>query len=532
MEYLKLILVDDEPIILEGFTTTYPWKEMGFEVVGTYLSGELVLQNLEQTKPDVIMTDVRMKNMSGIDLMEKVNAIFPEILFVVVSAYRDFEYAQSACDLGAFSYLLKPVDQSKLLDTMSSVYQTCIEKRKSYQEKQQLVDLLRDNKNSYLAVIAERYVTGSVNETEFLHVFELLQDSIVSQNSYATLIVNLDISYRLKNEVEYETKRFTLYEYLIREVSKQANLWYFRGREGQLICLLSSELGGDLQDSMKRILKQARDLYQVEIISAISNTLQGISQLKRTYEEAVSMFEMACESGAEILIAQKDYKGLSDSNEFCKDAEIYIINAIRKNDLLQFKDAYIKYIFSLPKDNVDYIYTCIHSLALNIEILLHNTYGYTDEIKKKFQLFYQNYHEVHETKAIDLLYRIIQLIIEERVKHPQKNVKQVFADYIHQALLYIEEHISEETLSINDVANAIYLNPVYFGRVFKSSQGISFKQYVQNRRMELAKQLITERRYNLTIIGQKVGITNSSYFSQLFKQYTGVLPSEYREILS
>ena len=114
MKLLKLVIVDDEPILLHGLLETYDWQGMGYEVVGMAQSGEQAIQVIRETKPHVVLTDIRMKQITGLMVMEEIQKSGLECLFVVLSAYRDFEYAQQACDLGAFAYLLKPIDDAKL----------------------------------------------------------------------------------------------------------------------------------------------------------------------------------------------------------------------------------------------------------------------------------------------------------------------------------------------------------------------------------------------------------------------------------
>ena len=108
MRLLKLVIVDDEPILLKGLIDTYDWKSMGFEVAGSAQSGEQAIQVIQEVKPHVVLTDIRMKQITGLMVMEEIQKTDLECLFIVLSAYRDFDYAQQACDLGAFAYLLKP----------------------------------------------------------------------------------------------------------------------------------------------------------------------------------------------------------------------------------------------------------------------------------------------------------------------------------------------------------------------------------------------------------------------------------------
>lgn len=129
MELLKLVIVDDEPILLEGLLKTYDWAGMGFEVVGSARDGDQAIQVIKDKKPNVVLTDIRMKKVSGLQVMQEIEKEKIYCLFVVLSAYRDFEYAKQACDLGAFAYLLKPINDDELRQTMCGAYESCILER-------------------------------------------------------------------------------------------------------------------------------------------------------------------------------------------------------------------------------------------------------------------------------------------------------------------------------------------------------------------------------------------------------------------
>ena len=103
MKLLKLVIVDDEPILLQGLLDTYDWADMGFKVVGSAQSGEQAIEVIKETKPHVVLTDIRMKQITGLMVMEEIQKTDMDCMFIVLSAYRDFDYAQQACDLGALS---------------------------------------------------------------------------------------------------------------------------------------------------------------------------------------------------------------------------------------------------------------------------------------------------------------------------------------------------------------------------------------------------------------------------------------------
>ena len=124
MELLKLVIVDDEPILLQGLLDTYDWESMGFEVVGSAKSGVQALEVIRREQPHVVLTDIRMKQMTGLMVMEEIQKEQISCLFVVLSAYRDFEYAKHACDLGAYAYLLKPFRQEDVFFQLDQILKT------------------------------------------------------------------------------------------------------------------------------------------------------------------------------------------------------------------------------------------------------------------------------------------------------------------------------------------------------------------------------------------------------------------------
>lgn len=174
MELLKLLLIDDERIILKGMAQTYDWAAMGYELVGMADSGEAALALIEDEEPDVVITDVRMKKISGLELIERSKASYPHIKFVVISAYRDFEYARRACQEGALSYLVKPIDDNELEEVMKRAYEQCMESRKKEERFENWKRILIEDKGSFISQMVERYVKDAVSEGELKALAESL----------------------------------------------------------------------------------------------------------------------------------------------------------------------------------------------------------------------------------------------------------------------------------------------------------------------------------------------------------------------
>lgn len=529
MELLKLIIVDDEPIILRGLVETYDWEAMGFLLAGTAENGETAVELIRRTKPDVVLTDVRMKKMTGLDLIEQVRLFDENVVFIVISAYRDFEYARKACEVGAFSYLLKPVEDEKLWEVMKGARELCEKRREERRERDNMERLLVGDKDNFLQSIVQKYLRGSISEEKFVQVLDMMKREIGREKMFLCVCADMDISYKIINPVYYETERVCLFGRLEQVFEENYSYWIIDGENGEKAYLLDVT-GHRGVEPVRKILKEAAKELDSPVVSAVSGEYGGIAGMKKSYGQAVHFFETAVEAGANGFTMNKEQAEEVMSPVSMADAESLVVSAIRKNDRTQLKEAIKKYIYTLPvseKEEPQRRY--IHRLAVAVELMLQDTYGLTDEVEKWFRNLYSTLPSLSGVRAVDICYRLFGQVIDERQNSAKSHDLEYFSEYMSIALAYIDEHLCDEELSLSAVASAIYLNPVYFGRVFKNNQNMSFKQYVLHKRMDMAKRLILEGKESITSVGEMVGIPNRSYFTQVFKQYTGVLPSEYRK---
>lgn len=528
MDLLKMIIVDDEPITLQGLVQTYDWERMGFQVTGFAENGERALALIRKIHPHLVLTDIRMKEMTGLEMMEAARQAGEEPVFVVISAYRDFEYAKKACDVGAFSYLVKPIDEEQLQEVMHSVYETCLKKIKSEQERENFKRILMGDQHNYLQVMTQKYLQGSLNDEKMQEVLQILRREIRGTQRFICVCADIDISYKIIDPLYYETERTCLFRYLEQVFQGRFEFQSMDMENGNHVFLLRTDTPGGVEE-VKKILKEAAGMLKSPVISAISGEHAGFAGMKKSFWQAVHFFETASEAGANAFTSDRQEE-VCEEQMSLPEIEKTVMNAIHRNDKTQLKEAMVQFVYQLPEEKTgDSQKKYIHRLAVMVEFMLQDSYGLTKELEHNFQNLYTNLNQISMMKAIDICYRLFVQVIEERMRCAKRRDIAFFSEYMSKALAYIDEHIHDETLSLTAVAAEVYLNPVYFGRVFKNTQNISFKQYLLELRMELAKKLIVEGKDNISVICEKVGIPNRSYFSQVFKQYTGMLPSEYKK---
>lgn len=526
MKLLKLVIIDDESILLQGLLKTYDWKEMGFDVVGAAQSGEKGIQVIRETKPHVVLTDIRMKQISGLMVMQEIQKEGLDCLFIVLSAYREFEYAQQACRLGAFRYLLKPIDDHQLQQTMDDAYRTCMEKIQNSVKYKKWEKLVMTDATSFLQMVVQKYLQNQISYEKIAEVFETLDDVIQGTDRFITVCADIDLTYKITNYLDYEAAKFTMEQYLEKTIEKYFFCWHFESEEGYYVFVIKTGKNAAVRE-LKKVMEQTKKEQKSPVIAAISKPYKGLDGIRRSYEEAKKLFGLACTSGASAFTIPDEIEEKTEK-AYSQDAEMLILNAVRKSSEKELKEAFVRFIYNLPQEE-ELQCQYMHRVMLKVEIMMDNSYGMAEGLKEQFQHYYSNLQNLNAARTVDVCYKILGCAIEERIKSIEQDEGRYFKEYMSAAVAYIEEHLNEEELSIVSVATHIYLNPVYFGRVFKNTFHMSFKKYLTQRRMEKARELLESGMESIGMIGEQVGISNPSYFSHLFKEYTGMLPSEYKK---
>lgn len=526
MDLLKLVIVDDEPILLKGLMNTYEWEQMGFQVVGTAQSGEQALKVIGEKRPDVVLTDIRMKQMTGLQMMEEVQKTQRDCIFIVLSAYRDFSYAKQACDLGAFAYLLKPIEDEQIQETMESAYNACMEKKKNTEKYKNWERIVKEDSVSFLEVVVQKYLQGQIPFEKVQEVFDTVGQIVEPADRFITVDADIDIAYKITNALEYEASRFVLEKFLEEEIGSRYFFWHFVNEEGSSIFIIKTKDNATVRE-LKHLLEQAKEEQKSPIVASISKPYKGLGGIRRSYEEAVKLFELASVNGGGTFTIREELGEQGEKN-YSAEEELQIFGALRKNDVAALKEAFVRFIYALP-DEEDVQRQKMHAIMLQAEVTIEDSYGMTAELKRQFQNYYSNMQNLNASKEVDVCYKILCKAIEIRCEYVSNHGVKGNKEYVSDAVAYIEEHLREEDLSIVSVATHVYLNPVYFGRVFKETFHMSFKKYLLQCRMEKAKKLLQGNTESIGSICDQIGISNPSYFAHLFKEYTGKLPSEYKK---
>ncbi len=536
---LKVFLVEDESIVREGLRDNIPWQQYGYEFVGEASDGEMALPLIQKTKPDVLLTDIKMPFMDGLSLSKLVHQEFPEMKIIIISGYDDFEYARGAILVGAEQYLLKPITRAALQKALAEL-KTKIEterEQKNYQEKFQSE--------------ARKYEQFSRTDF-FVKVFEgrMPVQDMYEEAAKLSLKINapcyniLLFSLQEKRTAEdrgtesegFARKREELLHYFIRYPENLVFRWnvntygvLIKGSAAQM-----QELGARCLENVDRICHPAEDLLDWYV--ALGEPVERLSLLAECYSKANHLFAyrflrpqlhvFTVETMGRIVPEKEEGGSIRDIDPAKMEAELirdFLLQGAR-DEVADFVENYLLAVGEALQSAMFRNYLTLHvyfaavsyveSLGCGREELLRllNDGGLTPEGQ-------------YDVDALpDYLCGLIERAMELRDRESDNQSKHI----LKKALTYIEENYSQESLSLNSVAGEVNVSANYFSAIFSRAMQVTFVEYVTGKRMDKAKRLLRQTQMHTGEIAMEVGYKDPHYFSFVFKKTQGCTPREYR----
>ncbi|MCR5667092.1 MAG: response regulator [Eubacterium sp.] len=527
MEDFKLVLVDDEEIVLMGITKTYNMTDYGFSLEKCFSSPTKALDEIGEIRPDLIITDIRMPRMTGLEFAQKAKEMLPDVEIVIMSGYDDFSYAQAAVKIGVQDYLLKPVKKEEYSAMLHRLHDRIEEKKAQKEDVHHLREVARDRQNEiknyfFLELVDDIYTGGARIQKIYDSLGFDFQDApfIIIKFDYSNASFEEDPMStlgRMTDEVYSELENFGDVE----DFSSDEYLFFFL-----------YHLEEDLYDAIRETVLDYADRHRNHGL----NLYAGISDIHMGLEE---LFAANAECNRQIW-----------SNHIHIDDSLDDIDNLRKNHLtIPYSDLeeLFRSISASDLDAIEKITTRIYDVPRKLQSPLSENYSYTLTYLILLRMYQMQTTlasdspfipvELQQLKNLRSIYPTIdgqkQLILSlsssiithladqpDESSAPSKNVSRV--------LDYISIHYADN-ISLADTAEAVALSKSYLSDIFKKEIGITFLNYVTNLRIEKAKELLSDSTMKMYEISDAVGFQDYTYFSQIFKKKTGMTLSEYRK---
>ena len=510
---MKVLIADDELDVLQGLIHIIDWESLGFTICATATNGTDTLQKIQILKPDLVLLDIRMPGMTGLEVIQQCQDTSFKGHFILLSGYSDFHYAQAALKLGADNYLIKPVEEEELTSAVrktASLIQTSRHKEQTfhqYREKARNAIILGlitgQNKPSefdladlnlmadqYMLVLYERY--NQDFQQEYWNFADMMRVSNQNYASYETLDIE-DKKILLLKGSNSINRFFHILDYYAQGTQKGSPLDSIFLIYGRPVCYLS-ELGSSYQDVIhllhRRFFCDERqhtlcyeDLPSKSMLSSHVVELQKYPAIIAGYIQSHNRSMLA-----QTLMELE--KLLYYSNDSVINLKHSLIDVF-----LQVKQIICE---AFPKEEIPF-----PGGAALIEHIMGKYY----------------------------LYEIIQFF-SEQFEMCIKAIGNPSSEDIMDDILYYIETNSSQNLKLESIAPLFGYNSSYLGKLFTQKAGENFNTYLDMVRIRKAKELLVDRQYRVYEISDRVGYKNPDYFYKKFKKYVGITPAEYRKQFS
>lgn len=500
---LRLIIVDDERIIRETISTIIDWESLGIKVIGTCKNGIEAYDMILDEYPDIVLTDIKMPGLSGIDLIEKVRQIDENINFVILSGYGEFSFAKKAMQYGVKHYLLKPCSEEQIIEVMKQVIKECSHNQ-SLQEMEKnhqlLISSLHNNiirniiveglnPNDDLPSILKRYehYIDFNNMDYYLHYLYYLEDK------------NLNFC------IDYISSFFTSnYPGIIPHFIyvKNTLVMFFK---------CPSHLYHHISDFFENINVPNQSVsveHKKSHFSSLYLLLVTLLSKLNRYE-----FIYLMNNGHAIPIYNHSSLFISVDNilnKFLSDNTLDHISIVAELE---------KTLSSIEDGNfLKGVITTFLVKFMNSDLAPSNPTNVTDLLLE--------INDIDEPKII--LGNFLDIFKNLLTQEP--DIQSDYKDFIEKTLTYVQDHLSDPNLSLKWIAeNHLFMNVDYLSKQFVKQTGYRFSQYLTEKRIEKAKELLQKGHSDkIYIVAEQVGCGNNpQYFSQIFKKHTGMTPTEY-----
>lgn len=531
---LKVILADDEAIIRNGMKKAIPWDELELEFVGTAADGREALQLAIEMKPDIIITDIDMPHLNGLEFIKELRKQHEDNYIIIVSGYDEFEYAKQCIKLGVVDYVLKPIDLDALIDLLKRIKEEDAGKKKSEQEVEELKKTLEDSRNEAQDNILFKLLLNpsEFNEEELIK-YQLEPDQYGTCSALRLKELDVLKANSLPMDIDHYFEKFVR---LIKETIEEENIRiYCNQKEGQVILLFINKnqiiLENQIRYGLYRIRAAVRAASGFEYHCCVGRVFKGLAKLGNSYHDVQEMLDYSFVYSENKDLYYEEYENIKKSpgNDIGRNI-IQSMGTLRTFDkeiigkTLESISQMIRTAgvdcFTVTQIAVGTIYGEVIKVLGELEYSIDDITGDSVDAYKKI-LSCNNLDETMKE-----LYDFLCIICD----YINMNKKDgIYNPIIEKAKMYIKNNYSNPALSLDEIAGTLNISPGYLSILFKQVSKKSFINYLTAIRMEKAKELLIYSNLKTYEISYKVGYDNPTYFSTTFKKNIGSKPKEYRE---
>ncbi len=530
MKY-SVLLVDDEEEVTQAIKRKLNWDEMGFEDPLYARNGLEALEAAELRTPDVVMTDIQMPYMTGLELAKRLKELYPGIRIIIFSGYDEFEYAKEAIRLEAEEYILKPIDAGELKSVFERIHESLDKERDERQNLEKLTNYYMES----LPLLQEDFFAALLDgKVEEKRIPKYLEDYQIKLEGpfYCVAILHIstgDLPEGVSHVLLSLSVRRLAEERI--DAAYNARLFSYLGSTVLIAQITSTDSKNKFTDDMDRFCRLAKTVCKANVTVGIGEIVGSIENLKESYNGAKDAVAYRVLYGTTKAINISEIAPPAVKQSKAEDMDLHeIFKKIKMEDetaLIKSVEDYIEGGTSADMSVSEYKFFVLEMISEIYRFMRGNQL----EIETVFNLEEDVYDVVSQLEKTQLCEWLKETCVKLQNLLREKRTDTT-KSFVKKAIEYVNDHYADQDLSVDRVCMELSVSSAYFSTVFKKETGKTFVTYLTDYRMEKALQLLIEKDEKTYVIAQQVGYGDPNYFSYVFKKQFGTSPSKYKQGLS
>lgn len=528
MDTYTVLLADDEDDVIQVMIRKIEWEKLGFTVLGYANNGVKALEMAEELTPDVILTDIKMPYMDGLELAKNIKDKYPETKILIFTGFDEFEYAKEAVHLEIEEYILKPLNASELTD----IFERLKKKLDSEIDEKRNMEVLQKHYMESLPLLQADFFTSLIEGRLSRADLPKLQKDYrldFEGNCFCTVIVHTSAAYT--SEVLNPLMMSASVKNLLEEYTKERWRWYsfqYLGNTVLIVQLKREQEISELTDVFDRFCRYVKKVVGAVVTVGIGRVQTDLLQLEESYtgaREALSYRAMLGSAKAinieEIVPGQTESQLEQKENSLTKLLKAVQIGA--EKDVLAEVNEYVEGVKKTGMSLETY-----HITLMDMIGALHRFAGRyavdCPQVSGNVMTLFMMLADKNTEELKAWLTETALSLKEEFATARNRSTRS----FVTRAKDYVADHYGEEDVSLDTVCEQLGVSKAYFSTIFKKETGTNFIGYLTEYRMKVAGRLLIETDEKSYVIANRVGYTDPNYFSYVFKRSFGVSPSKYR----
>ncbi|UUZ80483.1 helix-turn-helix domain-containing protein [Paenibacillus sp. P26] len=531
---MNVMLVDDDYLVLEFILKIVPWEKLNLELHSVHKNGLSAYEAALERMPDILLTDIGMPKMNGLELIAKLKEKKPNLRTAILSCHNEFHYAQQALKMNVQDYLLKdmlvPSDLNRLLQKLKESLEEEVREETQRQRLRQDIDSKRD-------LAKERFIRQTIDQPilSLEHWWREAESFGIPRSGTAFFPVILSIDYYLqtcKRFVSDETLRFAIgnvLEEAVASFNDRVIFFPYKGHQSFLIFCFHDTIKRNIYDEvtvqleivqkhLHQALKLTATFQSCDVCQTVEDLKARLGSLLAGYDQRFYLSPGSMAALKRIEFDDTDlFSHYDDMSQKFRDRFI----ASDAAGLFKAIEMWNQQLLLLPHPP-ELVKNWIFKLLIDLRLKLQSLQNFSIDLSVDMM-----HKEIFDINSIFELQSWLIEQIEKAIPSTDSIVRMAGRPELVQARQYVLQRM-DKIITLEEVAEHLHMNTSYFSRLFSHELGETFKEFVTRVKMERAKELLDQTNYSISTICDKLGYKSQSYFTRRFKACFGITPLEYK----